>query len=261
MWRRRRSRIRRGKKKAPSTRSVRYRCSLPGLAGFTDVASLGTIKCRARNDDDVPHGGEGGITRRGTSPRPTHRELRRAGPCAPPLVVFIGPMVATRPHNGPRPSNIAATVQSEVDERSGSMELHRLQTCPRVRRTRDNPQGRRGRESNPRYLLGTHDFQSCTFGHSVTSPFYGWLRALLAEREGFEPPVPFRVHLISNQAPSTGLGHLSILWVAASPRHPPTWRSRVGPPRKIEIGWLRALATPPLGGAQWAPPSTWPAAG
>src|SRR5690606_238924 len=27
---------------APGTRSVRYRCSLPGLAGFTDVASPGT---------------------------------------------------------------------------------------------------------------------------------------------------------------------------------------------------------------------------
>jgi hypothetical protein len=32
----------------------------------------------------------------------------------------------------------------------------------------------------------------------------------LAEREGFEPPVPFRAHLISSQAPSAGLGHLSI---------------------------------------------------
>jgi hypothetical protein len=31
----------------------------------------------------------------------------------------------------------------------------------------------------------------------------------LAEREGFEPPVPFRAHLISSQAPSAGLGHLS----------------------------------------------------
>ena len=32
----------------------------------------------------------------------------------------------------------------------------------------------------------------------------------LAEREGFEPPVRFPVHLISSQAPSTGLGHLSV---------------------------------------------------
>src|SRR5258705_8559150 len=31
----------------------------------------------------------------------------------------------------------------------------------------------------------------------------------MAEREGFEPPLPFRVNLISSQAPSTGLGHLS----------------------------------------------------
>ncbi len=34
-------------------------------------------------------------------------------------------------------------------------------------------------------------------------------RNVLAEREGFEPPLPFRVNLISSQAPSTGLGHLS----------------------------------------------------
>ena len=34
----------------------------------------------------------------------------------------------------------------------------------------------------------------------------------LAEREGFEPPVRFPVHLISSQAPSTGLGHLSAFW-------------------------------------------------
>ena len=31
----------------------------------------------------------------------------------------------------------------------------------------------------------------------------------MAEREGFEPPVRKTVHLISNQAPSTELGHLS----------------------------------------------------
>ena len=62
----------------------------------------------------------------------------------------------------------------------------------------------------------THDFQSCTFGHSVTSPepqtgpSGGRLRGCLlsvrgrhpAEREGFEPSVPSLVHLISNQAPS-----------------------------------------------------------
>jgi hypothetical protein len=33
---------------------------------------------------------------------------------------------------------------------------------------------------------------------------------MLAEREGFEPPSPFRVNLISSQAPSAGLGHLSL---------------------------------------------------
>ena len=37
-----------------------------------------------------------------------------------------------------------------------------------------------------------------------------WLKGL-AEREGFEPPLPVRVNLISSQAPSTGLGHLSVI--------------------------------------------------
>src|SRR5438128_5551787 len=29
---------------------------------------------------------------------------------------------------------------------------------------------RRGRDSNPRYLVGTHALQACPFGHSGTSP-------------------------------------------------------------------------------------------
>ena len=40
----------------------------------------------------------------------------------------------------------------------------------------------------------------------------------MAEREGFEPPVPLRVHLISSQARSTGLRHLSL------PKVPPILR-------------------------------------
>jgi hypothetical protein len=38
----------------------------------------------------------------------------------------------------------------------------------------------------------------------------GLIAQLVAEREGFEPPVPVRAHLISSQAPSTVLGHLSV---------------------------------------------------
>ena len=40
----------------------------------------------------------------------------------------------------------------------------------------------------------------------------------LAEREGFEPPVRFPVHLISSQAPSTGLGHLSVCLTFSQPQ-------------------------------------------
>jgi hypothetical protein len=38
------------------------------------------------------------------------------------------------------------------------------------------------------------------------------LRDLLAEREGFEPPIAFRLCLISSQVHSTGLCHLSALF-------------------------------------------------
>jgi hypothetical protein len=36
----------------------------------------------------------------------------------------------------------------------------------------------------------------------------GWEDPKMAEREGFEPPVPFRVHMISNHAHSTTLSPL-----------------------------------------------------
>ncbi len=36
----------------------------------------------------------------------------------------------------------------------------------------------------------------------------------MAEREGFEPPIPVKVCLISSQVHSTGLCHLSALAVA-----------------------------------------------
>ena len=39
----------------------------------------------------------------------------------------------------------------------------------------------------------------------------------MAEREGFEPPVPLRVRLISSQVHSTGLCHLSAFGLTADP--------------------------------------------
>lgn len=51
-------------------------------------------------------------------------------------------------------------------------------------------------------ISGTHDFQSCTFDRSVISPSQTFFKEAIAESEGFEPPVPLRAHLISNQAPS-----------------------------------------------------------
>src|SRR5438309_11865444 len=69
----------------------------------------------------------------------------------------------------------------------------------------------------PSVAFATHDFQSCSFGHSDISPT---TNKGSAEREGFEPPVPLRVHLISNQAQSTRLCHLSIRSFGARKKTP-----------------------------------------
>src|SRR5262245_38841436 len=55
--------------------------------------------------------------------------------------------------------------------------------------------------------------------------------SLRAEREGFEPPVPLRVRLISNQVHSTGLCHLSILRVRLAPAPPHPAKPDGAPPR------------------------------
>ena len=41
----------------------------------------------------------------------------------------------------------------------------------------------------PSVPFSTHDFQSCTFGHSVTAPMMVVTIGKIADREGFEPPV------------------------------------------------------------------------
>ena len=102
---------------APGTRYFRYRCFLPDLAGFTAVASPGTIN----------------------------------------------------------------VTQVEAE-----------------------PEGAEGEGFEPSVPFSTHDFQSCTFGHSVIPPkraravarrsLARWsvgivLSVEIADREGFEPPV------------------------------------------------------------------------
>ena len=78
---------------------------------------------------------------------------------------------------------------------------------------------RRERDSNPRYPFGYTSFPGVhlkPLGHLSRYEKIpaGWRRHSLraaqsingmseAEREGFEPPVPLRVHLISNQTQST----------------------------------------------------------
>src|SRR5580692_19679 len=58
----------------------------------------------------------------------------------------------------------------------------------------------------------------------------------MAEREGFEPPIPLRVCLISSQVHSTGLCHLSALFLALWPRKFVVAAIRI----PTMISWLRA---------------------
>ena len=55
----------------------------------------------------------------------------------------------------------------------------------------------------------SYDFVATCVTTSVTT-YVSPLFAMLAERGGFEPPIPLRVCLISSQVHSTGLCHLSI---------------------------------------------------
>ena len=94
----------------------------------------------------------------------------------------------------------------------------------------------------------THDFQSCTFGLSVTSPIQvvtvcrlSSVRGKLAERVGFEPTVPLRAHLISNQAPSA----------SRSPLQKP---GQFGVPRLVRReGGLASVAAAFKGAARYEP--------
>ena len=60
-------------------------------------------------------------------------------------------------------------------------------------------------KANMTFLGQASNWESARMGKPLTVN-----EKLLAEREGFEPPLPFRADLISSQAPSTGLGHLSV---------------------------------------------------
>jgi hypothetical protein len=158
-------------KVASDTRSVRYRCSLPGLAGFTNLAPSETIKL--------------GASSRGMGVEPRG--------C--PSFCFPGVPAGFRQV----PAMARTAWRRWLAEREGF---------------------------EPSVPFDTHDFQSCTFDHSVTSPEIGsapgtagapagtpaetpdcsesesparlpehWVEQwsgtgrALAERGGFEPPV------------------------------------------------------------------------
>jgi hypothetical protein len=70
-----------------------------------------------------------------------------------------------------------------------------------MRGARDRPEKFEEREGfEPSVRCRTHDFQSCPFGHSGTSPDRSAISA--EERVGVEPTLDLRPNLISNQAPS-----------------------------------------------------------
>ena len=146
--------------------------------------------------------------------------LRPSGaPCFARTVVLIGIFYFVED------SNSARTLVFRTRETPSSLVEDLLNALTRTSRVRMfDSNARRGMSRAHVYFCGeggirtlgtvarTHDFQSCTFGLSVTSP--GLVLAVasphepstcsaVAEREGFEPSVPVRVHLISNQVPST----------------------------------------------------------
>src|SRR5436190_4085889 len=75
----------------------------------------------------------------------------------------------------------------------------------------------------PSVPFGTHDFQSCPFGHSGTSPVFS------EERVGVEPTLDSRPNLISNQALSATQPPLRIRPDRLSPRPRAVDRNRLGP--------------------------------
>ena len=63
----------------------------------------------------------------------------------------------------------------------------------------------------------------------------------MAERVGFEPTVPLQVHLISNQARSTGLRHLSE--GAEASRIPSIWATQSGT-ACVRVAYLGLIRRP-----------------
>jgi hypothetical protein len=97
-----------------------------------------------------------------------------------------------------------ARIQAAADARgtqAGSPQESRME-----KRTDGQITAEKHRNRGKAQLICLRTGSSLGSGKSPTDIIY-----LLAEREGFEPPSPFRVNLISSQAPSAGLGHLSAL--------------------------------------------------
>ena len=253
---------------SPGARRTTYRCSLPGLAGFGNphVARgfwAGSRRHAAGSRSLLYNGGEDACCwRRGWDLNPRYRSRYTRFP-----VVHLQPLGhlsdssrgASAPRTSPRvlDRDRGATAPPSPPARSGAASS--ACPCARILRGRASPSAILVFAGGPYRLFlrpaPCARFERLTATRSGTN---------VAESEGFEPPVPLPVHLISSQAPSTRLGQLSAGgFNQSSARHakrqatplPPRFRSprpapgrtrgaarrprRRGAPRSTGKRWLR----------------------
>ena len=115
-----------------------------------------------------------------------------------------------------RSEGLSAKAQLGLDRSSLPTWRHGATNSPRVQNSRARGKAAGGfsaeeREGfEPSVPCGTHDFQSCTFGHSVISP--GERHIFVFQRREWESnPRYLSVHLISNQAPSATRSSLPMI--------------------------------------------------
>ena len=144
-----------------------------GRGGVVTIAS-GCRRGRGSGAGDAEGGDPLGFAARSGKCHLPHRELRRPGsrPDVPPPgsgAQWGGARSGRTRAATVAPPRLRATKRIEVEEREGF---------------------------EPSVPFGTHDFQSCPFGHSGTSPGL----SKFEERVGVEPTLDLRPNLISNQA-------------------------------------------------------------
>ena len=211
----------------PLARRARRRDSfMEGRAASPPPIAPNPLARRARRRDSFMEGRAAGPPP--IAPNPLARRARRRDS-------FMEGRAASPAPIAPNP------LARRARRRDSFMEGRAAGPPPMTRKPPDPLRAQRAAERagfEPAVRFRTHDFQSCTFDHSVTSPAPVRLPSrraispkreatrrvpdiltrsddpiaevpgtpderLGAERAGFEPAEPLQVHLISNQAPST----------------------------------------------------------